>query len=255
MARKIKPVQHEDQLTLVEHLDELRSRLIVSAIAFVVAMVLAFWQNHVILQIFNNPLDGKEPVSLGVTEQLTTTLTLSAYAAIMLALPVILYQLYAFILPAFSREEKRVALPLLLMVPLLFIGGVVFAYFVVLPPALTFLLGFNADEFNTLVRASEYYSFVSLLLIALGILFQIPVGILALSKLGVVTPQQLRKNRRYAILAIAVLAALLPSADPVTMLLIMVPLVILYEGSILLAAAFGAPSGALGDRLASAESS
>jgi sec-independent protein translocase protein TatC len=148
-----------------------------------------------------------------------------------------------------------VALPLLLMIPVLFVGGVVFAYFVVLPPSLTFLLGFNSDEFNTLVRAADYYSFVSLLLISLGILFQIPVGILALSKLGVVTPAQLRKNRRYAVLVIAVLAAVLPSADPVTMVLIMIPLVVLYEGSILLASAFGRPSERFVERFASAESS
>ena len=253
MAR-LKPVHHDEELSLVDHLEELRSRIIVSAIAFAFALGLCFWQNHLILSIANEAL-GKEPVTLGVTEQFSTTLTLSAYAAILLALPVLLYQAYAFVLPAFSPRERRVALPLLLMIPFLFVGGAVFAYFVVLPPSLTFLLGFNADEFTTLVRARDYYSFVSLMVIMVGLLFQVPVGILALSKLGIVTPAQLRRNRRYAILVIAIVAALLPSADPVTMLIIMVPLVVLYEGSILLASALGRPTGEFAERVASAEGS
>src|SRR5207237_9353841 len=103
---------------------------------------------------------------LGVAEPFTTTLTIAAYAAILVAMPVILYELYAFILPAFSPGEKKVALPLLLMVPFLFIAGVAFGYFVVLPPALKFLLNFNQDQFKTEIRAREYYSFFSLTLLA-----------------------------------------------------------------------------------------
>ena len=126
----------------------------------------------------------------------------------------ILYQLYAFILPAFSPTERRVATPLLLMVPVLFITGVVFCYFVVLTPALDFLLNFNADEFNTQVRARDYYSFVTLLMLAMGIGFQIPVGVLAACKLGVTSAEKLRRSRRYAIVAIVVLASLLPTHRP-----------------------------------------
>jgi sec-independent protein translocase protein TatC len=161
------------------------------------------------------------------------------YAALLIALPVLLYQMYAFVLPAFSGEERRVALPLMIAAPLLFIAGVLFAYFVILPPAITVLLGFNADEFNTQLRAREYYSFAALTLISLGILFQVPIGVLALTRLGIVTTEQLRRGRRYAILGIAVLAALLPTIDPVTMILEMIPLVVLYELSILVARAFG----------------
>jgi sec-independent protein translocase protein TatC len=172
-----------------------------------------------------------------------------------IALPVLVYQLYAFILPAFSRAERRVAVPLMLMIPFLFVGGVVFGYFVVLPPALKFLLNFNEHDFNVQIRAREYYSFVSLTLVSCGILFQVPVGILALSRLGVVTPAQLRKNRRYAYLVCAVLAALLPSVDPVSMLIETVPLVVLYELSILLASAFGRPSADVSEHLAQPEGS
>jgi sec-independent protein translocase protein TatC len=168
---------------------------------------------------------------------------------------VILYQLYAFLLPAFSPTERRVALPLLLLVPVLFITGVVFCYFVVLTPALDFLLNFNADEFNTQVRARDYYSFVTLLMLAMGLGFQIPVGIVAACRLGVTSPEKLRKGRRYAIVAIAVLASLLPTLDPVTLLLEMVPLIALYELSIWLASVLGRPAPEVAERLASAEGS
>ena len=127
------------------------------------------------------------------------------------------------------------ATPLLILVPILFIAGVVFCYFVVLTPALHFLLNFNSDEFNTQVRAKDYYSFVSLIMLTMGIGFQIPVGILAATRLGVVTPRQLRKGRRYAYVIIAIVAALLPGQDPVTMLILAAPLWVLYEGSILFA--------------------
>ena len=135
------------------------------------------------------------------------------------------------------------ALPLLLMVPFLFIAGSAFCFFVMLKPALQFLLTFNASEFNTQLQARDYYSFVAMTMIAMGLLFQLPIAVLAITRLGIVTPQQLRKNRRYAILILAVVAALLPTIDPVTMLLEMVPLLLLYELSIWLAVWFGRPSG------------
>jgi sec-independent protein translocase protein TatC len=256
---RVKPIDHEDRLSIVEHLDELRTRLIICAFVLVVAFGLCFWQNHLLLDIANGPLPSKvdEPITLGPAEAFSTTMTVSAYFAILLSLPVILYQLYAFVLPAFTPREKKVALPLLLMVPFLFIAGVLFCYFVVLPGALNFLLDFNADEFQNEVRARDYYSFVALTEIAMGALFQVPVVVLALTKLGITTPEKLRRNRRYAVLVIAIVAALLPTIDPVTMLLEMVPLLVLFELSILLASAFGRPSedAEVGDRLASAEGS
>jgi len=117
------------------------------------------------------------------------------------------------------------------------------------------LLGFNADEFNTQLRAREYYSFASLTLISLGILFQVPIGVLTATRLGVVTPDQLRRGRRYAIIGIAVLAALLPTIDPVTMILEMLPLIVLYEASILVARAFGGPPRETAERSAQLEGS
>jgi len=244
MAR-LRPVEHEDRLTLVEHLDELRTRLIVAGGAFLVAFGLCMWQNQLLLEIANEPLPADcvpgpveecVPSTFGVSEPFLTTITVAAYGAM------ILYQLYAYILPALTPQERRVTLPLLLLIPFLFVGGVVFAYFVVMPAAVNFLLNFNDTEFNVQVRAREYYSFFALTLVALGFLFQVPIVILALTRLGITTPQDLAANRRYAILAIAVVAMLLPGTDPVTMLISMVPLILLFEGSLLLARFLGRPS-------------
>jgi sec-independent protein translocase protein TatC len=254
MAR-LKPVSHDDRLTVVEHLDELRTRIVVSLLAFGVALGLCFWQNHQLLHWLNKPLHGKQPITLGVAEGFTTTLTVVAYAALVISLPVILYQLYAYVLPAFTPNEARVARPLLLMVPLLFVGGAAFGYFLVLPAATKFLLHFNSDQFNTQIRARDYYYFVTTTLLACGVVFQMPVVILAMTRLGIVDAQKLAKNRRYAILVCAIVAAALPGVDPVSMLLEMLPLVVLYELSILLARVFGRPSGEPVERWASAEGS
>jgi sec-independent protein translocase protein TatC len=240
---RVGPVSHEDRLTLVEHLDELRSRLIVSLVVLSVVFALCFWQNHLILDVINKPLpDGRDhPITFGVAEPFTTTVTVSAYAAILISLPLILYQLYAFVLPAFKPNERKVAMPLLMLIPVLFIIGVVFGYFVVLPAEVKFLLNFNDTQFNIQVRAKDYYSFVSMTLIAMGLVFQVPVGILAITRLGITTPEQLAKNRRYAWVIIAVVAAALPGTDPVSMLIEMVPLLLLFEGSLVLARVLGRP--------------
>ncbi len=248
MARvKVKKADHADELSVVEHLDELRTRIIVSASVLAVAVGLCFWQNNLLLQIANGPLPGgKEPITFSPTEPFFTTVKLSFYAGILLALPVLLYQAYSFVLPAFKPSERRVVLPLLMMVPVLFVAGAVFAYFVIMPAALNFLLSFNADVFDIEIRGSEYYGFFVLTLISVGILFQIPVGTIAVTRLAIVTPEQLAANRRYAVLVIAVLAMLLPGTDPVTMLISMAPLYALFELSLVLARRFGRPPATIG---------
>ncbi len=304
MARAaLRPVGHDDRLSLVEHLDELRTRIFICLAAFLVCFGLAFWQNDRVLEIVNRPfikatsgekargalartqdfnravgafassqatflrelaededltaaardeaLAGarqaetlarnippaeRQPVTLGVAEPFTSTIKVAAYAGLLFALPIVLWQMYAFVLPAFSPRERKVALPLMMMVPFLFVAGAVFAYFVVLPSAIKVLQNFNSDNFDILVQARDLYKFTILTCIALGLLFQVPIGILALTRMEILSVAQLRANRRYAILVIAVLAMLLPGTDPVTMLLSMAPLVVLFEGSILLAA-------------------
>jgi len=247
MAR-MRPVSHEDRLTLVEHLDELRTRLLVCLLVFGVALALCFWQNHLLLEIAAGPLpEGREKLlTFGVAEPFTTTLTVATYGALILSLPFLLYQAYAYVLPAFSDREQRLVRPVLLLAPFLFAAGLAFAYFVVMPAAVSFLLGFNDTQFNVQVRARDYYSFFSTTMLAGGLVFQLPLAILAVTRLGIASADQIARNRRYAYLAIAVLAAALPGVDPITMLIEMVPLLLLFELSILIARAFGAPKAAGG---------
>jgi sec-independent protein translocase protein TatC len=241
MAR-LRPVDFEARLTLVEHLDELRTRIIVSIAAYAVAFALCFWQNDLLLNIADAPLPGdRNPITFGVAEPFTTTVTISAYAALVISLPVILYQAYAFILPALTDRERRYVVPFLLMAPGLFIAGVVFGYFVVLPAATKFLLTFNEGQFDIQVRARDYYSFFTLTLGVMGLIFELPIAILAVTRLGILTPQQLSQNRRYAYVILAVLAMLLPGTDPVSMLIELAPLLLLFEASVLLARALGTP--------------
>jgi sec-independent protein translocase protein TatC len=240
VARRVKAVSHEDQLSLVEHLDELRSRIIVCIVVFGVALALCFWQNHILLEIASGPLpsDHKKLITFGISEPFTTSITVAAYGAIIISLPFILYQAYAYLLPAFSDSERRVVLPIMLMAPILFLAGLAFGYFAVLPAAVKFLLGFNDSQFNVQVRARDYYSFFSTTMLACGLVFQLPLAILAVTRLGIVKIEQLTSNRRYAYLIISIIAAALPGVDPVSMIIEMVPLLVLFELSILLAKAF-----------------
>jgi sec-independent protein translocase protein TatC len=306
MAVAVGSIGHEDRLSVVDHLEELRTRLIVSLAVVTVAFGFCFWQNHALLNIINAPLahetqkqvkagsgplgstytvqqsartvavqlqlvvqalerpgsgastatkaslagvaprlrgaighlsappQGNKPVTLGIGEPFTTTLGISLIFALILSLPVLLYEAYGFLLPAFSPEQRRVATPLLLAIPFLFVAGVLFGYFVVLPAAVRFFQNFNSAQFNVLVQASQYYHFAALILLAMGLVFQVPVGILAATRAGIVTTEQLRHNRRYAVLACGAVAAFLPG-DAITLLLETVPLYLLFELSVLLA--------------------
>ncbi len=241
--RRVKPIHHEAQVSLVDHLDELRARIVVSLSVFGVALALCFWQNHLLLELANGPLPSGHTklLTLGITEPFTTSLTVAAYGAIILSMPILLYEAYAYLLPAFSKQQQRQILPLLLMIPALFIAGIGFGFFVVLPAATKFLLNFNDHQFNIQVQANQYYGFFAQTLLACGIVFQIPVGILAVTRLGIVRVDQLTSNRRYAYLGCAIVAAALPGVDPVSMLLETAPLIALYELSIVLARIWGTP--------------
>jgi sec-independent protein translocase protein TatC len=173
-------------------------------------------------------------VTLGIGEPFTTTLGISLIFALIISLPVLLFEIYGFLLPAFSPEQQRVATPLTLAIPFLFTAGVVFGYFVVLPAAVRFFQNFNSEQFNVLVQASQYYHFAAVILLAMGLVFQVPVGVLAATRAGVVSTKQLRHNRRYAVLACGAVAAVLPG-DAITLLLETVPLYLLFEASVLLA--------------------
>jgi sec-independent protein translocase protein TatC len=299
-------IDHTARLSTVDHLTELRTRLIVSLAALAVAFGFCMWQNHALLHIINKPLErqtqkqvragngplgatyaaqqstlalasqlqrvvdtlerpgsgaspatrgslqavnpqlrrtitrlsappqGDRPVTLGIGEPFTTTIGIALIFALILALPIVLYELYGFLLPAFSPQQQRIATPLMLAIPFLFVAGVMFGYFVVLPAAVRFFQNFNSGQFNVLVQASQYYHFAAVTLLAMGLVFQVPVGILAATRAGIVTTRQLRHNRRYAILACGAVAALLPG-DAVTLILETVPLYLLFEASLLIA--------------------
>jgi sec-independent protein translocase protein TatC len=174
-------------------------------------------------------------VTLGIGEPFTTTLTVTFIFALILSLPVLLHQLYAFLAPAVDPRQRRQIMPLATAMPVLFTAGVAFGYFVVLPAAVHFFQNFNSGEFNVLVQASQYYKFAATTMLAMGLLFEIPVLILGVVQAGVITPAGLRRNRRYAVAACALVAAVLPG-DAVTMLLETVPLYLLFEFSVLVAA-------------------
>jgi sec-independent protein translocase protein TatC len=296
---KLRPIGHDDRLSIVDHLDELRSRLVICGIALAIAFGVCFWQNQALLRVLDRALPSssspglaqvnkqqatlhgamlqieagarelagsrhlsaadragaaeiesgaavaakklpksasakEKPITIGVGEPFTTTLTAVFYFALLFMLPVLLYQAYAFVIPALNPNEKRVAIPVMVAAPLLFVGGVVFAYEVVLPPAVHFLQGYNSDNYQILVQAKTYYTFEILTMLGVGLAFQLPLALLALDRVGVLNARTLTKNWRYATVLIAVVAAAMPGADPVTTALETLPLVLLYLASIVM---------------------
>jgi sec-independent protein translocase protein TatC len=303
MAKVLRPIGHEDRLSVVDHLDELRSRLIVCLAALLVAFGVCFWQNHALLRVLNRALPHvstvsgqkglasvpnrsvreragllktahafealaaspnvspavrqayraaaqgiagaanalprtpqvqEKPITIGVGEPFTTTLTVAAYFALLFALPLLIYEGYAFVIPALNPRERHTALPLMLVAPVLFLLGVAFAYLVVLPPAVHFLQGYNSNNFDILVQAKAYYTFEIFTMLGVGLAFQLPLGLLALHRLELIDGHTLTKHWRYAAVIIAVIAAAMPGADPVTTGLETLPLVILFLVSIVM---------------------
>jgi sec-independent protein translocase protein TatC len=300
---KLRPIGQEERLSIIDHLDELRTRLIISASVFVVALCVCFWQNHALITVLNRALPAsaktglgdqsnvnsdigrtfgtvglemstlsrylheskgvapgaaqitnkisrdllaaskripkelskqEKPIAIGVGEAFTTTVAVAAYFALMVTLPLLLYQLYAFVIPALSRNERKVAIPTMIAAPFLFLAGATFTYFAVLPPAVHFLQGYNSSEYQNLVQAKSYYTFEILLLMGIGLAFQVPLLALGLQKVGIISANTLTLNWRYATVLIAVIVAALPGVDPVTMTMETLPLVGLYVLSIVL---------------------
>ena len=224
---------HGEEATLVEHLHELRSRLIVVLIALVPAFLLAFVFHEQIMEWLTGPLpDDKELVTLGVTEPFTTSVKVSLIAGLVIALPILLWQTWAFLAPAVQPHFQRIVIVFVVMATALFAMGVVFMYYVVLPRALDFLTSYDDDLYNIQIRASYYYNFAALTLVAGGIAFLMPIFVLALVRLRVLTSDQLRSNRRIAYVVLLVFAIMLPTVDPVSLALEVIPLIFLFELSI-----------------------
>jgi sec-independent protein translocase protein TatC len=226
-------IGHGEEATLVEHLDEFRSRLIIALFAIIPLFVLCFVFHEQIMEWLTGPLpDDKKLVTLGVTEPFTTSVKVSFIAAIALALPILLWQAWAFLAPAVQPHFERVILAFVVLASTLFVLGVLFMYYVVLPRALDFLTSYDANIYNIQIRASYYYSFAALTLLAGGLAFLMPIFVLALVRLRVLTSNRLRKNRRIAYVLLLAFAILLPTVDPVSLAFEVVPLLILFEMSI-----------------------
>jgi sec-independent protein translocase protein TatC len=230
-------LSHGEEATLVEHLDELRSRLILSLFAIVPAFGVAYYFHEEVIDWLTGPLpDDKQLVTLGVTEPFTTSVMVSLIVAIALVLPVLLWQIWAFLAPAVAPHFERVALFFVALSTALFACGVVFMYYVVLPRALEFLTTYDDELYEIQIRASYYYNFVALLLLGGGIAFLLPIFVLALVRLRILTSARLRENRRIAFVILLVFAALLPTVDPVSLAFEIVPLMLLFELSIWISA-------------------
>ncbi len=226
-------------MPLTGHLTELRRRLFYIIIVVAVCMIGCFVAKNYVFAIVMHPLKSTqitELTTLGVTESLMNVLKVSIYAGLIISLPFILYQFWAFIMPGLYENEKRSIIPYVMATTFLFLGGVVFAYYIVLPVGLRFMLGYGQEIFGQLLQAEKYINFVTLFLLAFGIVFELPLVMMLLAWSGLVDHVKLRKIRKYAILAEAVIAMVItPSQDPVSMMLMLIPLMILYEAGILLA--------------------
>jgi sec-independent protein translocase protein TatC len=235
MARRMLPrkLGHGEEATLVEHLGELRTRLIVCLIALGVAFAVIFPFHEHLVEWLKEPLpDDKRLVTLGVTEPFTTSIKVSFYAAIAVALPVLLYQLWAFLAPALEEGTQRVLSVFVALATLLFAAGLAFGYTIVLPRALKFLTEYDDELYDVQIRASYYYGFVSVALLGMALVFELPIFILALVRLRVLTADKLRRNRRIGIFLVVLVAALLPTVDPVSLAFEAIPMLILFELSI-----------------------
>ncbi len=243
--RRLRRASRDEELSVVDHLDELRNRLIVAALALVVAFAAAYAFHEQLISFLQEPLPQRFQdsglITLSPTEPFFTTLKVCFWAAIIAAVPIWLYQLYAFVIPAVQDQSRRRMLAIVAGASSLFVAGVAFGYWVVLPVALEFLLNFGGDTFQTEVRAGEYFSFVTTLMFASGLMFEVPVAMVALARIGVATADLYIKQWRIALVAIAALAAILPGGDPFSMLLLMAPQILLYGLGILLAKRFGGP--------------
>jgi sec-independent protein translocase protein TatC len=234
MKRLPRRLQHGEEATLVEHLGELRARLVVCLIAITIAFIVAYaFHAHLIHWLENAlPANHRKLTTLSPAEPFLTSMWISLYAGFLLALPVIIYQVWAFFAPAFEQQTQRVVVGLTAFAVLLAAGGVIFGYFVALPAAVHFLTNYDSHLYAIQIRAKDYLSFAAVVLFAVTIVFEVPIVILGLVRIGVLSSARLRKNRRIGYVVMAALAVALPGVDPVTTTFEMIPLMLLFEGSI-----------------------
>jgi sec-independent protein translocase protein TatC len=248
-GRKPKPPTHlrpdgsrDVELPLIEHLRELRSRLVKAALSIAIATAVSFLFIEQTMALLLEPLGDIQPIAIAPTETFVNYLKVALYTGIAISMPLLVYQVFRFLAPGLTRTERRWVLLSLPAVTFLFVLGLVFCYTVILQPALSFLLGFGSDRIQNMPSISMYLSFVTRFLLAVAIAFQTPVIVFLLSKLGVATPARLSKFRRWAYVLAFVLAAIItPTPDPVNQSFVAVPIILLYELGIIFARIGGRP--------------
>ena len=230
-------LRHGEEATLVEHLGELRARLIISLAALAVAFAVAYAFHGRILNWLNRPLPQnlQKPVTFSPIEPFATSVWVSLWAALLIALPIVFWQLWAFLAPAIEEHRQRSIALLVAFATVLGLGGVAFGYYVILPPAIHFLTGYDEPHYHILIRARDYYKFVAFVLLGVALAFEVPVFVLALVRLRILSAAKLRSTWRMGIFVMTVIGVLLPGVDPVSTLLSVIPLVTLYVLSIGLA--------------------
>ncbi len=243
-ARRVLPIAPDAALSTEEHLTELRHRLLVCAAVVAAAFTAMYLMRNHLIALLTAPLprDHRVLTTFSPTEPFTTTMGAVFWASIVLSLPVLIYHAYAFAAPALSTPSRRRMMATTGALSVLFVGGVAFTYVVVLPTALSFLLGFGGPAFAVQLRANEYLSFVTTLLIAGGIVFELPVVMFGLARVGIADARAFTRHRRLAIIVMTVVAAILPGGDAVSMLMLLGAEVILYEVGIVAARIAGRSS-------------
>ena len=240
MSRLPRRLGHGEEATLAEHLDELRARLFVILGAVAVTTIVAFAFHARLLDLLNQPLPAghRRLLATGVAEPFTVSIVVSLYAGVALSSPVVLWQLWAFFAPAVDPHSERKVFGLVLFAIALGAAGLAFGYWILLPRAIHFLTNYDSQHFLHLIKASTYYSFVVTVLLGIVVVFQLPLVVLGLVALGVLSSRALRRNRRLGYFVTAVIALALPGPDPVTTFLELLPMWVLFEGSIWVAVLF-----------------
>jgi sec-independent protein translocase protein TatC len=230
MSRLPRRLRHGEEATLVEHLGELRARLIISLIALGAGFIVAYAFHGHILTWLNRPLPDnlRKPVTFSPIEPFTTSIWVSLWAGLLLALPIVLWQLWSFLAPAIQEHHQRTMALLVGFATLLGLGGVIFGYYVILPPAMHFLTNYDSSHYQIMIRARDYYRFVSFVLLGVALAFEVPVFVLALVRLRILSAAQLRSTWRVGVFVMTVIGVLLPGVDPVSTILSVIPLVLLY---------------------------
>ena len=234
----------DDKIPFTSHLEELRKRLIICVTSVVIGFVISYFFSEQLFNILVKPLQKELPpdsllIFTGLPEAFFVYLKISLFAGIFLSCPVILWEIWGFVAPGLYDHEKKYIFPFVIFSSILFVIGLLFCYFIVFPFAFKFFMGYSSDIIRALPSIKEYLSFTLKLLLAFGIIFELPVFVLFLAKMGIVNEKMLRNQRKFAILGIFVVAAILTPPDVVSQILMAIPLILLYEVSVYVAKIFG----------------